>query len=165
MEKLKEPSVPQMFIQVAQNGTRSRRYQINKNEILMGRSPQADVVLEGEQVSRTHARLTHANGRWRLTDCNSANGVYLDRGGRGAPFLARGDVVVNGDQLYIGHYQLSITTVEESAPAVEEAVPDSVGFSVREPSEKTVLVNRGLLKEELRNFMDNTPPPLVPARS
>ena len=157
--------MPQMFIQVAQNGTRSRRYQINKSEILMGRSPQSDVVLEGEQVSRSHARLSYANGRWRLTDCNSANGVYLDRGGRGAPFLARGDVVVNGDQLYIGHYQISIMTVEEPGAITEETVPDSVGLPVREPSEKTVLVNRGLLKEELRHFMDNTPPPNVPARS
>lgn len=151
--------MPQVFIQVAQNGTRSRRYQINKAEILMGRSPQADVVLDGEQVSRSHARLCFANGRWRLNDCNSANGVYLDRGGRGAPFLARGDVVVNGDQLYIGQYQISIMTAEDPGATADETPPDAAGMAVKEPVEKTVLVNRGLIKEELRHFMDNTPPP------
>lgn len=151
--------MPRVFIQVAHNGTRSRRYQIDKAEILMGRSPQADVILDGEQVSRTHASLSYANGRWRLNDCNSANGVYLDRGGRGTPFLARGDVVVNGDQLYIGQYQISIMTAEEPGGSEVDMPPDAEGVPVKEPAEKTVLVNRGLIKEELRTFMDSTPPP------
>lgn len=123
---------------------------------MLGRSPQADVVLDGEQVSRTHAQLTFTNGRWRLNDLNSSNGVFLDRGGRGAPFLARNDLLVSGDHLYIANFQVSLLSVDDSAVGdggqAEDSRPES-------DDEKTVLVRREDTKDGLRAWLQNTPPP------
>jgi pSer/pThr/pTyr-binding forkhead associated (FHA) protein len=153
--------VPRVLIQVTQGAAAPRRYKLDKAEILLGRSPHSDVVLDGEQVSRTHARIHWNQGRWWLDDCNSANGVFLDRGGRGAPFLARADVLVNGDLLYIGQYQLGFLLAGEETDLPDEPLPPP-GEEFDRPCEKTVNIDRGALKEGLRAFMDSTPPPSAP---
>ena len=152
-----EPVVPRVFIQVAVNGGQPRRYQLDKTEIVLGRSPQADVVLDGEQVSRTHAQLTFTNGRWRLNDLNSSNGVFLDRGGRGAPFLARNDLLVSGDHLYIANFQVSLLSVDGDSAAGEEGQAED--SRPESDDEKTVLVRREDTKDGLRAWLQNTPPP------
>ncbi len=150
--------MPRVFIQVVVNGGQPRRYHLDKSEIVLGRSPQADVVLDGEQVSRTHARLTFTNGRWRLNDLNSSNGVFLDRGGRGAPFLARNDLLVSGDHLYIANFQVSLLSVDEEdqGRAAETAAGDA---RPETDEETTVLVKRDEVKDGLRVWLQNTPPP------
>ncbi|MEW5851695.1 MAG: FHA domain-containing protein [Myxococcota bacterium] len=121
----------------------------NKEEILVGRSSQADVHLEDEQISRQHCKLLHTSGRWRLADCNSANGVYLDRGGRGAPFLARNDPVVSGDRLYIGRFTLSLLMdAAADAEAAESTPPPTEGA---DRDAKTVAVDRARIQDSVRH--------------
>lgn len=122
-----------VLVQVSAPGQPSRRYMVRKPEILLGRSGSADIRLDGDQVSRRHCKLVCLGGRWRLADCNSANGVYLDRGGRGAPCLARNDALNTGDQLYIGHYRLTVVV----------DLPDAVF-----PEDEATPVVRGQLTEQ-----------------
>ena len=108
--------MPQMMVEVAVSGETPRQMVLDKTDIVIGRSAEADIFLDGTQVSRVHCKLTYQSGKWRLVDCNSSNGVYLDRGGRGAPFLARSDIVVSGDALYIGRYKVMVRLPSEGAP-------------------------------------------------
>lgn len=45
---------------------------------LIGRDPQADIVVTDFRVSWHHAELRPAKGRWALADLDSSNGCYAD---------------------------------------------------------------------------------------
>jgi pSer/pThr/pTyr-binding forkhead associated (FHA) protein len=49
-----------------------------KNEFLVGRSADCDLVLEDTLVSRRHARLFKKEGKVWIEDLNSSNGVFLN---------------------------------------------------------------------------------------
>lgn len=44
----------------------------------VGRDPSCDVSITDSSVSRRHARIFPAGGRWHVEDLNSANGSFLD---------------------------------------------------------------------------------------
>lgn len=44
----------------------------------IGREPGCDLVLPHPSVSRAHAELVQADGRWRLSDLGSKNGTFID---------------------------------------------------------------------------------------
>ncbi|MGH7856358.1 MAG: FHA domain-containing protein, partial [Candidatus Binatia bacterium] len=47
-------------------------------EILLGRSPECEIVVAAASVSRKHARLRRENGGYVLEDLGSANGTLLN---------------------------------------------------------------------------------------
>lgn len=50
----------------------------NKNEVILGRSQSADVVLNDNSVSRKHARIYTANGNFFVEDLGSTNGTFVN---------------------------------------------------------------------------------------
>ncbi len=50
----------------------------SKNEVVIGRSSDCDLVLEDVMVSRRHARLQQKGGKVWIEDLNSSNGVYIN---------------------------------------------------------------------------------------
>ena len=57
----------------------------------VGRSPDCDVQVDDEHVSRKHVRIAVMDGQWTITDQQSANGLFLN-GARvaGAPIDSGG---------------------------------------------------------------------------
>ncbi|MFZ4714482.1 MAG: FHA domain-containing protein [Bacteriovoracaceae bacterium] len=49
-----------------------------KEKILIGRSKDADLKIDGEGISRKHLYLEQKNGKYFVTDLGSANGVYIN---------------------------------------------------------------------------------------
>src|SRR4051812_47425798 len=49
-----------------------------RDVIKLGRNRDNPIVLRGEHVSRFHAEIFRENGRWRLRDCGTINGTYLN---------------------------------------------------------------------------------------
>ena len=47
-------------------------------EVTVGRAPENDVVVEEGGVSRRHARLVEAGGRWYVEDLGSLYGTHLN---------------------------------------------------------------------------------------
>lgn len=149
--------MPQMIIEVAVSGETPRQFALDKNEIVIGRAAEADIVLDGTQVSRVHCKINHAGGKWRLVDCNSSNGVYLDRGARGAPFLARSDLLVSGDALYIGRYKILVKFSTDGAPlpralAALAEVQEGDARTIK-PADDTVMVGRAAMNGEVRQWL------------
>ncbi len=72
-----------------------RRYTI-------GRDSRCDLLVEDTTVSRWHARLERAAGRWLLTDLDSTNGTRLNgwRVGKSVPVQA-GDLVTFGSAVFV----------------------------------------------------------------
>ena len=70
-----------------------------RDELLVGRHPSCDVILESISVSRRHARLTFRDGGWVLQDLGSTNGTRLNGLLVGRCRLQPGDQLALGDQL------------------------------------------------------------------
>jgi hypothetical protein len=69
---------------------------------LLGRSRWCDCVVTGKGVSRHHARLERCLEGWRLEDCGSRNGTFVN-GGRvtGAAEVRPGDELTLGDVSFV----------------------------------------------------------------
>lgn len=64
---------------IMRKGYSSQNMSITKQEIVIGRDPECDLTLEGDNVSRRHARLERqADGSYVVTDLGSTNGTFLD---------------------------------------------------------------------------------------
>jgi hypothetical protein len=74
---------------------------IGPHGAVIGRSPDADVVLSSTDVSRRHAEIVPDDGGWLLIDLGSTNGVRLNARSVGVPTL-----LTDGDVIEIGSAEL-----------------------------------------------------------
>ncbi len=85
----------------------------------IGRHSQNDLHLVGDDhVSRWHMQLVEDMGKWYAMDCGSVIGVILN--GR----LVSGDLIVHGDRLEVGPFQL---TFIETDYTLDSGIPVSQG--------------------------------------
>ncbi len=85
------------LIAVAGRSSAGKMFKLDRAEMVIGRSPEADIQLEDEGVSRRHAKVVvRSDGSVQLVDLNSTNGTYNNG--------ARVDVqaLEDGDRLQIG---------------------------------------------------------------
>jgi two-component system cell cycle response regulator len=55
-----------------------RKYDLIKEQTVVGRSSKADIQVDQEAISRNHARFSIATGRVSLKDLGSTNGTYVN---------------------------------------------------------------------------------------
>jgi diguanylate cyclase (GGDEF)-like protein len=55
-----------------------RRFALNKTEHLVGRLEELDIPLEGEGLSRKHARIFRDDTGWQIEDLGSTNGTHVN---------------------------------------------------------------------------------------
>jgi hypothetical protein len=73
--------------------------------IVIGRAPDATVVLDDDFVSTHHARLTPNGSHWIVEDLGSTNGTWIDRNRVSAPTVLR-----PGAQLRIGRTGMELSS-------------------------------------------------------
>ena len=131
------PHLPSIFLERGEKKT-------------IGRSPQADVVIDEPSLSRVHAAVRmSADGDLSVEDLGSTNGVFINRTRQTASHLTTGDQVIFGILEYL---------VEE-APAVLNAYESTIFRSVKveEPQKYIDMIAiEGLLatSRELMGFTD-----------
>jgi len=76
-------------------------------EIIIGRDPACDLVLEDSTVSAKHTRLSFRQGQWWVEDLRSTNGTYLNQ----EP-ITSSLVITSGDEIRCGQVALTITVGE-----------------------------------------------------
>ena len=76
------------------------RFALDETITTIGRHPDSTVFLDDVTVSRRHAQVSRADGRFVLSDVGSLNGTYVNG--------ERVDVhdLSEGDQLQVGKYRL-----------------------------------------------------------
>ncbi len=79
---------------------------------LLGRSPDAHILLPDRLVSRRHAKISFHEGRWYLQDLGSRNGTYV----KGEDIRSKGPIPIPNEGLEI----LVGTTVLELKPLSDE---------------------------------------------
>jgi len=67
---------PHLIIRERENDPVS--FALQGNELTLGRVPQNDIILKGENVDRRHARLVYQNGKYILVDLRSNGGTLLN---------------------------------------------------------------------------------------
>ena len=55
-----------------------KEFPILKNEIIIGRGEDCDLVLDHREVSRQHARISQVSGQILITDLGSSNGTIVE---------------------------------------------------------------------------------------
>jgi hypothetical protein len=55
-----------------------RRNVLSGSRVVVGRSREADIVLQDPNVSRRHAELRRDNGGWQIVDLGSTNGIKVN---------------------------------------------------------------------------------------
>lgn len=71
-------------------------YQIDGDELTIGRSPNCSIFLNDMTVSRMHATLRREGTSYVIEDANSFNGVWVNNSSVNAKALSNGDVVQIG---------------------------------------------------------------------
>jgi ABC transport system ATP-binding/permease protein len=72
-------------------------------QITIGRDPSNNLVLSSPLVSRFHARVEQAGGRWKLVDLRSANGTFVNQ-----QRVAGETALSPGDTIHIGPHRLAL---------------------------------------------------------
>lgn len=67
-----------MHIEVTDSQNSKRTYTFDKPKILIGRSKDADLRLESDEISRKHLYLEIENSKFYVEDLGSPNGVYIN---------------------------------------------------------------------------------------
>src|SRR5512137_380248 len=108
-------------------------------EISIGRHQANAVVLEGEDISRKHARITRKDEDYILTDLDSHNGTLVN--GQ----IVRSVKLKSGDEIRIGKYRLVF--VAEAGPETRPPLPASPPTSevTQETLHETITSRGGLL--------------------
>jgi diguanylate cyclase (GGDEF)-like protein len=115
---------------------------------IIGRSPQVDIALLDEEVSRTHATITLVQGaggdRVRVEDNSSTNGTFLN----GRP-LTRPEDMAPGDRIAMGSHVLKLVAMDAMERAFHAVLLDQSSKDAL-----TSLSNRRTTLEELQRRFD-----------
>ncbi len=69
------------------------RVSLSRGDLVLGRDPSCDVVLDAEDVSRRHARVREESGRHLVEDLGSRNGTFVGEERISRRVLASGDLL------------------------------------------------------------------------
>ena len=81
----------------------TRRQEFSSPEIIIGRDPTVQCVIDSKTVSTHHARLNFERGQWWVEDLESTNGTLLNQEAVSVP-----TVVTPGDQLRCGEATITV---------------------------------------------------------
>jgi pSer/pThr/pTyr-binding forkhead associated (FHA) protein len=75
-------------------------FALEKEEVSIGRDPDNDIFLDDVTVSRRHAAIRNASGKFEISDTGSLNGTYVNRK------RVEKVVMTEGDELQIGKFRM-----------------------------------------------------------
>ncbi|MCA9562192.1 MAG: FHA domain-containing protein [Myxococcales bacterium] len=99
-------------------------FNITKPEVVIGRTPDNDIVINHRSVSQHHAKITNQDGQFRVADLGSANGTRVNGDSYNTVELRRGDT------LEFGHVKVRFVAPGEvytftPGAVAEDEVPSS----------------------------------------
>ncbi len=77
-----------------------KKYELYEAQMIIGRSSKADIQIDQESVSRSHARITHGEGRFRISDLGSTNGTFVNDTAVSEKVLKDGDLIKIGRTIF-----------------------------------------------------------------
>ncbi|TWT92292.1 SpoIIE family protein phosphatase [Neorhodopirellula pilleata] len=132
------------------NGTPSDQFELDRDEMRIGRHPECDIVVDAGAVSRYHAKLVRAAKDWTIEDLGSRNGTFLN-----GQLLSRPHVLSQGDRIRISEVELVFhdDQVPEFARGTSAMTFDGSNFGIQMVDETDSSAS-GLSKVEFRSSDD-----------
>ena len=112
-----------LSLRVTLPGSEPYTFESDKEEIKIGRSSSADLVLSERFLSRIHARLFFDADQWWLEDLESSNGTYLNQTRIAAP-----TAVKSGDEIRLSTCILEVDPGAQRGTAVESTSLEATIF-------------------------------------
>ena len=103
---------PSLSLTLQRKGRETIRRAFQQTEIMVGRDPACDVLLDDDAISARHVQLSHHHGQWWVEDLGSTNGTRLNQ----SP-LATPTVLTTGDQIECGHTALIVSIGAATDPS------------------------------------------------
>ena len=104
---------------VIKEGGKERGVELEKSDILLGRSDESDIQILDEKCSRAHARIVaEGSGGYRIIDLESANGTKVN--GKSTPQ----EILADGDRIGIGDCVIEFRA--DIASAAPEKAPGKI---------------------------------------
>lgn len=66
------------FLDFVDSGEDTEQVELGEGEAIIGRSPQCDIQISIDNVSRQHARIFFRNEEYLIEDLGSTNGIYVN---------------------------------------------------------------------------------------
>ena len=126
-------------------------FEVPRDEVIVGRT--ADVVLDGGNVSKRHAKIVQKDGRFVVVDLKSTNGTYVGGKRIAAPVVLKPD-----EEVAIGDYLLRVQTMDEGGGDYDEdggaepPVPEDPE-ATRAPPEPEPAPDRGRMPASLASAL------------
>ncbi|MRR10805.1 FHA domain-containing protein, partial [bacterium] len=153
---MEAPDQPRLILREGQSAHDS--FPIDRPELILGRDPAADILIDSPGVSRRHARLYQEAGACWLEDLASRNGTFVNGERLSAPCHLQ-----SKDEVRLGQ---SVLLVFEEPPRVNETAIEA-GLTVEQPPlpQETMLeapsgVAATMIGDDLQ-FAPRTPPRLT----
>ncbi len=99
----KERDLRLHFLQQTEGAGAPQRITLERPEVVIGRSDEADIRLASERASRQHAFLSRRQEDYVIQDNDSRNGVFLNGVKVHSAILRDGDVVQVANSVFIYH--------------------------------------------------------------
>lgn len=100
---LSSRKVTPLNLLIQTSGESSQTLRFSQGDILIGRDPECEVILDDAAASARHARLAYHHNQWWLEDLQSTNGTKLNN-----ETVQTATIVVNGDTIQCGQTVLLI---------------------------------------------------------
>ena len=119
-----------------QDGEAPQTYTFTIGEVVIGRSPDCQIVLKDFGISRTHARITVDDDGIRIADLKSKNGTQVN----GVPVVEA--PLKDGDKILLGKFLLTFSKALEGKVVLDEAKPlsEEAGTIIRSVGELSKLL-------------------------
>ena len=120
-----------MYRLIYQDGDTPQAYTFTAGEVVIGRSPECQVVLKDFGISRQHARIVVDEDGVRIQDLKSKNGTQVN----GVPVVEA--PLKDGDRILLGKFQLTFSKTLEGKVVLDEAKPlsEEAGTIIRSVGE------------------------------
>jgi adenylate cyclase len=125
-----------MYRLTYQDGDTPQTYTFTSGEVVIGRSPECQVVLKDFGISRNHAKIVVADEGVRIVDLKSKNGTQVN----GVPVVEA--PLKDGDRILLGKFQISFGKTLEGKVVLDEAKPlsEEAGTIIRSVGELSRLL-------------------------
>lgn len=122
-------------LMVSEGELLGQRWTLAKDELLIGRGNDADIVLPERQVSRYHLKIHYRDGRYFLEDLDSKNGTFLN--GQ----QVKGTVgLQDGDEIQIALCVRLLFVGSDATVPLSFDIPRGDGGMVLEENKRTVSI-------------------------
>jgi adenylate cyclase len=126
-----------MYRLLYQDGDVPQSYTFTTGEVVIGRSPDCQIVLKDFGISRTHARIVVDEDGIRIADLKSKNGTQVN----GVPIVEA--PLKDGDRILLGKFQLAFSKTLEGKVVLDEDKPlsEEAGTIIRSVGELSKLLS------------------------